>query len=639
MRNLMVLAHWLAARVNVAVETYNGSTACIFEKDDGKRIIQIPVSWSYSNDPDAPVLLEGVIDHEALGHGRFTDLKAMEKVQASKKLVLNQFSKSVWNILEDVYIERKAIGAYPGIKSNLIETLKILMRRNFFGSPQSFENNFGPHSMLGGLLNVLRSRFIPGQDQVLGANAHFMDKLLTEKMGKVWLDVMNVAEEVENSTCTEDNIKLTIRIMKLLEDVAKSEPPPPPPPQQAEESQEPQSEDGEGGEDGSENQSDGEASSSNESTSESESSDGKGDEKDSGAGGESKDESDNLEGNPQQSSGSGQNDSGDPDERNSDSNSAQNSEASDGKPKKPKNKDMSKDGYSQEEIDQAQAILDNSDKKQQEVELGDAISGFIEQFASSGNRGGNLEDTTSVDKLTLASKKIATQVKSISDDLQDALIAESRSHVTTDLVGRRLNNRVLSRVSLGNPRIFRNKHEAEGLSTAVSFLGDVSGSMTEKLEDGITRFEALVGLMYGMGDVLAEFDVPFELSCYSSSYQTLKAFGEDWTQVRKREEVPSYMGGTITGAAMQKALTDLVVQPQERRLMIIATDGDTSDLDVLMSCYSEATEMGIEVATIIIGPMIRSVEALAAKFGFKAISTNRSTGLGKFAVQRVLECI
>jgi nitric oxide reductase activation protein len=271
-------------------------------------------------------------------------------------------------------------------------------------------------------------------------------------------------------------------------------------------------------------------------------------------------------------------------------------------------------------------------------EIADVISAAINQSAQPG-RMPELTMNNSRTKVSDAALRVCSQVKSISDELQDALVAETRCEKSTKLSGKSLNNRVLSRVKMGNARVFRQKLEGIGLSTAVSILFDMSGSMQDDMNDGVSRLDGAVGLAYGLADVLDEFDVPFEISAYSDVYSVLKSFSQDWTMVRKHKEQPWISGGTYTGIAMQTAMSELVVRHEERRLLIVVTDGDASDLDVLISCYSEAQLMGIEVASVMIGPKIASIEALASKFGFKASSLNQCAGLGRFAVDRVLESI
>jgi len=205
MRNLLILAKWLAGRAAVDVVEYAGSTACI-GLVNGRRVIKIPSHWSYSADPEAAELLEGVIDHEALGHGRFTDLEGRKKAEDEGLIKFNALSAGIQNILEDIYIENRAIDTYPGVKANLARTVEILVKRDFFGSPQLFLKAQGAQLLTGGLLNVLRSRLVPGQEDALRENVEALEVILPTMLGQLWDDVLAVAMEVQHSTSTADNI-------------------------------------------------------------------------------------------------------------------------------------------------------------------------------------------------------------------------------------------------------------------------------------------------------------------------------------------------------------------------------------------------------------------------------------------------
>mgnify|MGYP006193663819 CR=1 FL=1 len=221
MRNLIILAKWLAARAQVDVVECNGSTAWI-ELVNGRRVINIPSSWNYSNDPDAQALLEGIMDHEALGHGRFTDLEAKAKAQDQKLIEFNALSSAIWNTLEDVFIERRSIETYPGVKHNLARTMAILSGRGFFGNADQFAACASKiHLLRAGLLNCLRHALVPGQAEVFQRNVDALGPLLQKELGSLWNDVMAVAARVVDSTCTMDNIKLTIEIMGLLEEASQ----------------------------------------------------------------------------------------------------------------------------------------------------------------------------------------------------------------------------------------------------------------------------------------------------------------------------------------------------------------------------------------------------------------------------------
>jgi cobaltochelatase CobT len=614
MRNLMILAKWLAGRVDIDVVEYVGTTACIV-LHNGQRIIKIPSHWSYSNDPMAAILLEGVIDHEALGHARFTDLEARQKAEDAGRIKFSNLSAGIQNVLEDVYIENQAIKTYPGVKANLAKTVEILAGRGFFGTIEKFVTSESPDLLMGGLLNILRQRLVPGQAEILREHAEVLEVLLPAKLGQLWDDILAIAMEVESSTSTADNIDLTIRIMKVLDEASKQKP-------QSDESEDESDELGESEEstDASGDQKADEKSGSDQAG---EDLTGEGDQDSQGQGGDQPADvkTSSCEGEGIES------DSGEPIDGN----------GSTGKPSKRK-PEKGPTQFSGKEIEAAKNILESQDDEMPQTEIGEAISEEIEKSAEAGPMS-SMESSEKKTKVNDSSMRVCSQVKSIADELQDALVAETRCEKSTKLVGKSLNCRVLSRVKLGNARVFRQKLEGIGLATAVSILFDMSGSMDAPMADQVSRLDAAVGLVYGLGDILDEFDIPFEVNGFSDKFAKMKRFGEDWTQVRKHKERPFISGGTYTGIAMQKALSELVVRQEDRKLMIVVTDGDTSDLDVLISCYSEAQLMGVEIASVMIGEKVRSIEALASKFGFKATNINKSTGLGRFAVDRVLESI
>lgn len=588
MRNLLILAKWLAGRADIDVVEYRGSTARI-ELVNGRRVIKLPSHWSYSTDPEAAELLEGVIDHEALGHGRFTDLEGRTKAEAAGLIKFTKLSAGIQNILEDIYIENRAIDTYPGVKMNLARTVEILVGRGFFGTPEMFAQAEGAHLLTGGLLNVLRARLVPGQSEALKENVEALEIILPDMLGQIWNDVLAIGMEVQNSTSTACNIALTVRIMKLIEGASQQKP------QQPEESEQ---------------------------------TDQQGDPADDADAGGPGDETDATK-DPSSCPGD---QSGEP----ADDDAQQGGSGQGGKPTGAQADDTHQ--YPAKEIKVAKDIMALQDDEMPATEIGDAISEAIQKAAQSTSA----DDLKSSDRRVSVSDqalRVASQVKSVSDELQDVLLTQTQCEKSTKLSGKALNNRVLSRVRLGNSRVFRHKHEGVGLSTAIGFVVDMSSSMNEHLEDKVSRLDAAIGLVYGMGDILDEFGVPFQSNMYSDSYATLKGFEEDWTQVRKRRERPHIAGGTWTGLAVQKALGDLVMRQEDRRLLMVITDGDTGDLHVLMSCYAEAQAMGIDVVSVMIGPKIRSIEVLASKFGFNATHINVSTGLGRFAIERVLEAI
>ena len=120
MRNLKILAKILANSVHMDVAFEAVSTASC----DGK-CIRIPQHWGLSNDPKDEIIVRGMMDHEALGHGRFTDFKVW--VQKFDEHKITNLDAAIHNILEDIFIETIAMASKPGTKNNLSELVRVLV--------------------------------------------------------------------------------------------------------------------------------------------------------------------------------------------------------------------------------------------------------------------------------------------------------------------------------------------------------------------------------------------------------------------------------------------------------------------------------------------------------------------------------
>lgn len=562
MRNLMILSKWLAAQADVDVMAYDGDTACIGLMPNGRKVIRLPRHWCAVKDDESVALLEGVIDHEALGHGRFTNFHD-DEVAKDRGYDINGFTRSVSNILEDVMIEIKAIATYPGVKFNLSRTVKILKeKKDFFGSPKAFENAQPGSLLIAGLLNCLRSACVPGQDEILEDHAETLHKLLETHFGDVWKTIFAIGMEVKNSNQTIDNWVLTQRIVDVLKDASNSK--------------------GQG-----------------------QSDDSQGDQDDSDG-----------------SKGQGQSDD------------------SKGKGKKASGNDSAPGrGMNAAVIAAVMAVLNSVDKEiPTDISTGasQVISADAGKFKPSF---APVVQSMPEIELHVEQRRISSQVNAVADDLKDALIAQAYSGKFNKLAGKRLNSRVVSRVKTGNPRIFQSKTQCDGVAAAVSILVDTSGSMITSMSDRKPRFFGSIGVSVGLADVLSEFDVPFEVSFYDQGFFTKKTFNEDWNDVRKSNSYPVPNGGTTTGAAVQAALSELILRDESRRLLIVITDGDTTDVDLLASCYEEAKIAGIEIASLMVGNPIPAIQTLAASVGFSVETHNSCEGIAKYVVKHVLATI
>ena len=581
MRNLMILSKWLTAQADVDVMAYDGDTACIALMPNGRKVIRLPRHWCAVKDDESVALLEGVIDHEALGHGRFTNFHD-DEIAKDRGYDINGFTRSVSNILEDVMIETKAIATYPGVKFNLSRTVKILKeKKNFFGSIEAFQTAQPSFLLVAGLLNCLRSACIPGQDEILGDHAEILHELLDGHFGDLWKTVFAIGMEVKNSNQTIDNWVLTQRIVDVLKDASNSK-------------IQGQSDDSQGDQD------DGD------------------DSKGQGQSDDSQDDQDDDD----DSKGQGQSDD------------------SKGKGKKASGNDSAPGtGMNAAVIAAVMAVLNSVDKEiPTDISTGasQVISADAGKFKPSF---APVVQSMPEIELHVEQRRISSQVNAVADDLKDALIAQAYSGKFNKLAGKRLNSRVVSRVKTGNPRIFQSKTQCDGVAAAVSILVDTSGSMITSMSDRKPRFFGSIGVSVGLADVLSEFDVPFEVSFYDQGFFTKKTFNEDWNDVRKSNSYPVPNGGTTTGAAVQAALSELILRDESRRLLIVITDGDTTDVDLLASCYEEAEIAGIEIASLMVGNPIPAIQMLAASVGFSVETHNSCEGIARYVVKHVLATI
>lgn len=112
------LASMLGARYGVKVQV-SGTGA--FTNYSGKSpIINLPLITA---ERGQEVLLRGYIDHEA-GHVRYTNREIFNNARVQRKYLV----KTLWNICEDVYVERRMSAAFRGCGQNLRRIAIILFR-------------------------------------------------------------------------------------------------------------------------------------------------------------------------------------------------------------------------------------------------------------------------------------------------------------------------------------------------------------------------------------------------------------------------------------------------------------------------------------------------------------------------------
>lgn len=112
------LASMLGARYGVKVQV--SGTGAFTDYSGKSPIINLPLVTA---ERGQEVLLRGYIDHEA-GHVRYTNRKIFNNAKVQQVYLV----KTLWNICEDVYIERRMSAAFRGCGQNLRRIAIVLFR-------------------------------------------------------------------------------------------------------------------------------------------------------------------------------------------------------------------------------------------------------------------------------------------------------------------------------------------------------------------------------------------------------------------------------------------------------------------------------------------------------------------------------
>ncbi len=138
-----------------------------------------------------------------------------------------------------------------------------------------------------------------------------------------------------------------------------------------------------------------------------------------------------------------------------------------------------------------------------------------------------------------------------------------------------------------DPRI-NMRHRTNGRNIAVTLLMDLSESLNEKARGSRQTILELsreaVALLAGSIEELGD---PFAIAGFHSNtrhdvrYLHIKGFGEHWGDVVKgRLAAMQAAYSTRMGAAMRHAAHTLAAQKADKKLMLVLTDGQPSDVDV-----------------------------------------------------------
>ncbi|MBI6556452.1 hypothetical protein YA0850_29215 [Pseudomonas veronii] len=216
--------------------------------------------------------------------------------------------------------------------------------------------------------------------------------------------------------------------------------------------------------------------------------------------------------------------------------------------------------------------------------------------------GGSIENRS---LLRAGAQKTAAMLSLTFEDMIET-VTKSETRRTTE---GKLNTRALWRYPLGEEKLFTKTTEGESIDTCFYLLGDESSSMGSKLgpapakpadDKRITAHEACKRVSVAVGEVLNNLSIPVGIATYNKVVREWHGFEENWASTLQRF-APTPENGTSTHLAVVWALKKLIDRPEARKILIVATDGDPGNSDVLNAAIAESSSLGIEVRFVLIG--------------------------------------
>lgn len=234
------------------------------------------------------------------------------------------------------------------------------------------------------------------------------------------------------------------------------------------------------------------------------------------------------------------------------------------------------------------------------------------QEQSLSKSGGSIENRA---RLRAGAQKTAAMLSLTFEDMIET-VTKSETRRTTE---GKLNTRSLWRYPLGEEKLFTKTTEGESIDTCFYLLGDESSSMDSKLgpapgprqaDTRITAHEACKRVSIAVGEVLHNLSIPVGIATYNTVVREWHAFDESWASTLQRF-APVAANGTRTHLAVVWALKKLIDRPEARKILIVATDGDPGNSDVLKAAIAESASLGIEVRFVLIGDRYKGQYASA----------------------------
>ena len=544
----------------------------------GKHI-QLP-TLPIESDEELEIKAMGFLFHET-GHLEFTD--TLVKLQSENALQL-----SLYRAIEDVRMEAARNATYPGSARSLAQLVDLLTKEGRFGTAESIQSETPQQALSFGILVKLRADYL---GQPLGELRDLRWARVRDLLGHAGTIKLEVLlNQMDELDTTADGMQLVKAISTLLESIA-DEPEEPPTPPEEDESQEES-------EPGSESESAGDTGGSEEEPSDTDDAG-----TDSGNG-----SSDADDGSDSSSSSSGDDATSDLDST-SDAADSSSTEGADNDPGQSGDGTGSGSGQetsagpqdkpNRQAIRQALDEVVDPDNPGPSTDIGDAIAESLQESAEeavSQAGAGTTNDQMSMHRIPRANggevEEVAQASKALRTRLASVMDARARTRVTHRSQGTRLDTAKVTRLFTGSTRVFVRKDYARKVNTAVQILLDRSTSMRDQGRIAVARKASLAAAM-GISQI---HGCKVAVACFPG-IEVLKDFDEQVRGVTGRFVV-DVDGCTPLGGAMLAVAPELARRQEQRKMLIVATDGDPDDPERVKQLVKLYAQSGVEVVGV-----------------------------------------
>ncbi|MCK8603116.1 VWA domain-containing protein [Desulfoferrobacter suflitae] len=218
------------------------------------------------------------------------------------------------------------------------------------------------------------------------------------------------------------------------------------------------------------------------------------------------------------------------------------------------------------------------------------------------------------------------RVRKVADTIRAKVLAMLQASANRRIYARRFGLRLerhsLSRILVGDPRIFVGKSQTRSFDTAVHVLMDRSGSMKHKMNPLCESALAIATALYGAKGVSLGVSV-FPAACRDEANLIVPHN----SPVKPDAFTIGATGGTPLTEALWYVIRNFIRLPQKRKIIIVVTDGGPNKPETARQMASLARNVGFETYGIGIATAGMEQEILKMKIHMDELFTPKNASV------------